>query len=792
MQNTDRLRESEERLRTLFEGIEDAVLVHDLNGAVLDCNSAACRRLGYERAELLALRISDIETPEFAAGFAQRCVRQMASGVYVYEAEHRAKDGRRIPVDINSRVITYQGGPAVVIAIRDITERKRVEEELELMREAAEAANAAKSEFLANMSHEIRTPMNGILGMTELTLGTQLTAEQREYLQMAKSSADSLLKLINDILDFSKIEAGKLELEPIEFHLRDGLADLMQSLAVRAHEKGLDLVYRVSPELPDNLVGDPGRLKQVLINLVGNAIKFTKHGEILVDVEPHSMEPGKEALRFSVTDTGIGVEQRDLRAIFEPFKQADGSTTRKYGGTGLGLAISAQLVSLMGGEIWVESERGKGSAFHFTARLSVAPRQPENPKLWQPVDSLCDLKGLSALIVDENAASRRILQEMLSNWGMVATCVSGVEPAIVALDQATAAKQPIAILILDTKLSGDGGLRLVENIRNRGSLAWPGVLLLIAGTERNDSGKWKGLGISAQLTKPVRQSELLNAIVATSASVSLAGLGAFAGHLRQSENEVAPPVRSRHILAAEDNPVNQRLLLKMLQKRGHSVVMTSNGLEAIEAFGREKFDIALFDVQMPEMSGLEATAAIRAKERQQAGRSGARGKMPIIAITANAMKGDRELCIAAGMDGYIAKPIRQGELFEMVENMSIIQVPAPEVHFDGALFEGDPEFLAEIVNLFLETCPGLLTAVKDGVLRKDAAALCRAAHTLKGAVANFGAESVVEQAKTLEIMGKDGDLSGADEACQSLHALMKALLPELEAALGKATEKQAT
>ena len=294
MQNTDRLRESEERLRTLFEGIEDAVLVHDLNGAVLDCNSAACRRLGYERAELLALRISDIETPEFAAGFAQRCVRQMASGVYVYEAEHRAKDGRRIPVDINSRVITYQGVPAVVIAIRDITERKRVEEELELMREAAEAANAAKSEFLANMSHEIRTPMNGILGMTELTLGTQLTAEQREYLQMAKSSADSLLKLINDILDFSKIEAGKLELEPIEFHLRDGLADLMQSLAVRAHEKGLDLVYRVSPELPDTLVGDPGRLKQVLINLVGNAIKFTKHGEILVDVEPHSMEQGRK------------------------------------------------------------------------------------------------------------------------------------------------------------------------------------------------------------------------------------------------------------------------------------------------------------------------------------------------------------------------------------------------------------------------------------------------------------------------------------------------------------------
>ncbi len=777
------LQESEHRLSTLFEGIDDALFVHNAAGRILDCNAAACRRLGYTREELLALGTAGLDAPDFAAGFAQRCVRQLAAGVYVCEGAHLASDGRRIPVDINARVITYQGGPAILALARDITERKRVEAELELMRESAEEANAAKSEFLANMSHEIRTPMNGILGMTELALSTELSAEQTEYLQMVKVSADSLLTVINDILDFSKIEAGKLTLEPIEFQLRDCLASVMKNLAFKAHEKGLELAYRVPPEVPDRLVGDPGRLKQVIVNLTGNAIKFTDHGEILISVGVMSQDQANAALTFTVSDTGIGIPADQLQAIFEPFKQGDGSTTRKYGGTGLGLSISSQLAALMGGRIWAESEPGKGSAFHFTARLGIAGTFAGAV---DPARSGSELEGISVLVADESATSRTILQEMLAGWGIRSVAVDGIGPAMTALSTAIGEGDPFSIVILDIRISGGAGFELVKSIRRLPVEGGPIVIVLTPGPRAGDAEISGVLGIAAYLHKPVSQSELMDAmmtaILGRSPSPAIAVVEAAA------TPEVA--VRPLRILVAEDNRVNQRLLVRMLERRGHSVALVSNGREAVGSLTCEKFDIALLDIQMPEMGGLEATAIVRARENRVRDEGGVGSHLPIVAITANAMKGDRERCLGAGMDGYIAKPICQQELFGVIENMLIIKETDPAISFDGALFDGDPDFLAEIVNLFLETCPGLLSDIEGAVLRKDAAALGRAAHTMKGAVANFGAKAVVAQAKALETMGRDGDLASADEAVHSLRALMEKLVPELESALVKATQKQ--
>jgi two-component system sensor histidine kinase/response regulator len=701
-----------------------------------------------------------------------------------------------------------------------LEERRKTEEKLHLAMEAAEAASRAKTEFLANVSHEVRTPMNGIIGLTLLTLETDLTREQRENLEMVRASADSLLMVINDILDFSKVEAGRLELDRAEIDVGDVVAEATKALALRAHEKGLELGYRIGPGVPQGLLGDPLRLRQVLINLVGNAIKFTDRGEVFVFVEGREIPgatpaaPPEVELRFQVRDTGMGIPKDKQRVIFEAFAQADGSMRRKYEGTGLGLTISSRLVELMDGRLSVESEEGRGSTFHFTAHLPIGPSETLAPPLPRPA------RAARVLIVDDNRTSGGILAELCAGWGLAPTVVDGATAALDATAAAEAAKTSFDLFLVDAGMPGMDGFALAHALHERGSSA-PVVMMLTTAGRRGARSNDRSLQIAAYVTKPIKTGDLQAAI--------LRSLGAeWAGpDANRLPDRGAPAPRRRaglSLLLAEDNLVNQRLMVRLLEKAGHAVTIARTGREALEALAKAPFDMVLMDVQMPEMDGFETTAAIRAGERLS-------GKhLPLLALTAHAMRGDRERCLEAGFDGYVSKPIRFQDLFDAIDELAppeedaAAAPPSPAAHpapvtraaangaeappvprpasdsgsgerlaafAEEAALEstgGDRDLLQELIGIFLNEAPGWMRDLGGALSRGDAAEVHRLAHTIKGAVDSCGAARAYDAAMLLERMGRGGELDGAPAAYATLDRELAELRPQLTAYAARSRE----
>jgi CheY-like chemotaxis protein len=576
-----------------------------------------------------------------------------------------------------------------------------------------------------------------------------------------------LLNLLNDILDFSKIESRKLELESVPFAVAVLVADTVKPLAVRAHEKGVEIVTDVASEVPSGLVGDPVRLRQVLTNLLGNAVKFTDRGEIVLRVELEAARAGAARVKFSVRDTGIGIPREKHQVIFEAFSQADGSTTRRFGGTGLGLAISSTLVQMMGGRISVESEAGKGSTFAFTAAFDVA----DLPS----VDSTQALGNVRALVIDDNAVNRRILEEQLTRWGMDVTIAAGGGEGLALLADASRMNRPFRLILLDAQMPEVDGFDVAAEIGRRSELAGATIMMLTSGGQYGDVARCREVGISSYLTKPLGEAELLAAVC------RLFGAAAPAAPVRTAAPVAA--VRRIKVLLAEDNPVNQRVAIGLLEKRGHHVTLAVNGREALDACAREPFDLVLMDVQMPDMGGLDATRAIRARE-QKAG-----GRVRIVAMTAHAMNGDRERCLAAGMDGYLSKPIEPALLFSVVEDErpreTVAPIPAPgePVVLDRDSFMrrvgGDEELMADVIATFLVDCPLRVAAIKAAIDVRDSTLVRREAHTLKGAAGNLSALRLFECARTLEQLGAIGRLDAAEAAWRALNAEAALVVDEL-------------
>jgi two-component system sensor histidine kinase/response regulator len=659
---TERLLQ-EERCRKILSSSFDAFLQVCADGHITSWNLQAEKTFGWTEFETSGLHLKQLieidgELESTAIEGVDSLSRFFSSSrgsplQARFEVTARHKTGVTFPAEMTISTISTGDRTNFAAFVRNVTERKLAEQRLIESREAAEAASRAKSEFLANMSHEIRTPLNGVIGMTDLALGTELTREQRDYLEIVKLSADSLLSVINDILDFSKIEAGKMDLEEIRYDLRDCLESAAKTLALRADEKGLELLCDISPTIPDTLLGDPGRVRQITTNLLSNAIKFTVEGEVCLRVSTRAAPSGEEELHFMVSDTGIGIAPEKLRTIFESFSQADTSTTRFYGGTGLGLTISKHLVEQMGGEVWTESELGKGSHFQFTIPLKKAEMLERAPEVGAAYRTPV---GTKVLVIDDNKTNRQILDGLLKAWGMEVTAVCDGPSALAHLTVAQEAGEPYRLILTDAHMPEMDGFEVIERIRQNSALSVATIIMLSSGGHGGDAAKCQTLGVAGYLLKPVRQTELRDAIARATGTIPASGTTSMARENRVEQSAS----RFLSILLAEDNLVNRTLGLRLLEKRGHTVVIAENGCKAVDLLKRETFDLVLMDVQMPEMDGIRATNIIRGCER------GTERHQPIVAMTALATAEDRQRCLAAQMDGYLSKPIRADQLDEVL------------------------------------------------------------------------------------------------------------------------------
>jgi len=754
----------------LIEAIPLPVYLKDVGGRYLRVNRAFELFFNVKRERYIGRTLHELLTPADARLHAEKDAEMFASGgVQTYEAVVHSRDGIRHDTIYRKAALTRRDGSVAGLlgTIIDITERKQAEAETLQAKEAAESASRAKSDFLANMSHEIRTPMNGIIGMTELALDTALTEEQREFLSIVKSSAEALLTIINDILDFSKIEAGKLLVEQISFDLHRVIAETLKTLALRAHEKNLELVSEIMPDVPRHVLGDPSRIRQVLINLVGNAIKFTQQGEIALHIEQTGMTGEQVGIHIAVRDTGIGIAPDKQQLIFDAFSQEDSSTTRRYGGTGLGLSISRRLVELMGGEMWLESELGTGSTFHFSIRLLVDAHPP------QPIARHIDLRNRHVLIVDDNATNRRVLAGMLAAWDVTTQSIDSGAGALEIMSQADAR---FDCIILDAQMPEMDGYELARRLCREHEQV-PPMVMLSSAAMRGDIQRCEEVGIAGFFSKPISSEELLAALCRVFDDDAPEAL-AEPGHIL-SRHALGELQNSLDILVAEDHPTNQRLALGLLEKWGHRATLAVNGQEALDILEKRRFDLVLMDMQMPVMGGVEATLRLREREESQR-----RQRTPVIAMTAAATEDDRAACLAAGMDDYLSKPIKVKELLEKLlafgAATTIPEPLPPAFDYAAAIASADRETVEIIAEVFLDTWARDVELMRHGLADDDIALLERTAHSLKGTLACFAAEPAVRVAADIEGRARLLRLEGISLEIDSLEREIQTLAGHLK------------